>query len=137
VPIKRFAVLLLAAVSLFLAQTDQHFDMMRQLTDVSGKPIMQPPPSDSKAAPEPVILSDIVQRAIFAPCKSDEQISPTEKGKWLEDMRSLAKRVYRAKDVILTPEEITLLKYRIANVGFSNEISGAALELFDPPKKAK
>jgi hypothetical protein len=109
--------------------------MTRTLVGVDGKPLTVLQSADPKAVAEPILLSDIVIRALFATTKSDDQIGSTEKGKWLEDMRALAKRVYHAKSVVLTPEEITLIKYRIATVGFPNETAGAALELLEPPKK--
>jgi hypothetical protein len=122
-----FALLLLAGSMLTYAQDKpRHINFTEALTGLDGKPIVQ---GDPKKA-EPITLGDIAVASLENSLEEDRQMSGDAKFK----LDTLARKIYKMKDAILTVEDISTIKQRIGKA-YPPVIVGAAWRLLDPAQQ--
>jgi len=122
-----FALLLLAGSMLTYAQDKpRHINFTEALTGLDGKPIVQ---GDPKKA-EPSTLGDIAVASLENSLEEDRQMSGDAKFK----LDTLARKIYKMKDAILTVEDISTIKQRIGKA-YPPVIVGAAWRLLDPAQQ--
>jgi hypothetical protein len=127
---KLFAIaILLAGAALAVAQeTPRHIDFNKPLIGLDEKPIPNLD-KDGKVLGT-VILSDVAVGALEA--QLDEDRASTGQQKFERD--TLARKIYKAKSVVLTAEELDLIKTRIGKA-YGSQVVGAAWRLLDPAMK--
>lgn len=114
----------LLAVSVLNAQDKPRaIDFTTALSTISGKPILQDP-KDSKSI---FTLGDAAVVALEGEIESDRGESGEQKFK----RDQLARKIYGQSSIVLTVEEIALIKDRIGKVA-SPVVVGAAWPLLDP-----
>jgi hypothetical protein len=112
-----------AAIAQPAPEKPRHFDFTQTLTGFDGKPIIN---GDAKNGSS-LTLGEACINALEATLQSDAQTTGADKFK----LDQLARKIYRSTDVVLSIEEIALLKERIGKV-YSPVVVGAAWRVLDP-----
>ena len=120
--------LVLACAAQSVAQDNnvRHIDFTQVLNGLDGKPVMG---GDAKN-PTQLTLSDVAITALETPLEEDRGLT----GKAKFELDDLARRVYRNKSAVLSPEDQTLLKDRIARL-YGPLVVGVAWRLIDQTVK--
>lgn len=130
---KRIATLFAALALTLTAQAQtKAVDFTQVLKGLDGTQFTrQDPPINGKATEVvPMTLGDVAVNALETPIQDDLKLSGEDKFK----MDLLARKVYKAKSVSLTPDEINLIKNRIGKLYGAN-IVGSAWRAIDPEAK--
>jgi hypothetical protein len=117
---KTLSILLFAGA--LLAQT-QAIDFTRVLVGVDGKPLQSSDPKKTTG----MTLSEAAVAGLETILDEDKQSSGTDKFK----LDELAHKIYEKKSVVLTVEEIALIKTRIGKA-YGPLVVGPAWRLLDP-----
>lgn len=125
----RIAVLSLFFVALFASAQDKPrvIDFTKPLIGIDSKPIIK-----DKDGKEPMTLGDAAVIALETSADDDRTQSGEEKFK----RDQLARKIYNQKDVVLSIEEIALIKTRIGKI-LVPAVIGAAWPLLDPSTKGQ
>jgi hypothetical protein len=110
----------------FLFAQGRPVDFSSVLVGVDGKPLMG---ADGKSS---MTLSDAAVLALETVLDEDRTATGAEKFRFDE----LARKIYRAKNVVLPVEELALIKQRIGKV-FGPAVVGPVWRLLDPALVAK
>jgi hypothetical protein len=124
---KTFALCLLA-VSMAFAQDapkPHSIDFSAAITDLDGKSVPNPDPKGWKPY---LTLSDVTATALEANLDEDKS-ETTGVPKYERD--NLTRKIYKQTKVVLTAEQITLIKERIGKA-WGSLVVGAAWRLLDP-----
>jgi hypothetical protein len=125
--IKVFAALALFACLPLLGQvTPRPIDFTQVLVGINGQPMMA---GDVKS-PTPLTLGDAAVNALLSPTQADQQMTGIEKFK----LDELARKIYGKKDVVLTLDELKLIKDRVGSIS-PPMVVGAVWRLLDPAQK--
>jgi hypothetical protein len=65
----------------------------------------------------------------------DKSVPATEKGALAMRLYDLAHKIYKAKSVVLSVEEIALIERRVPQIGFGPIVVAQALRMLDPALK--
>lgn len=124
---------LLAALALTVSAAAQNrtIDFTQVIKNLNGEPFTtQGVTQKPDAKPENLTLGDVAVNALETPVPDDSKLTGEDKFK----MDLLARKVYKAKSVSLTPEEIKTIKDRIGKI-YAATVVGAAWRLLDPEAK--
>ncbi|UWZ84658.1 hypothetical protein [Occallatibacter riparius] len=127
--VRLFVLFIVVAVSLFVgaahaqaqAPIGRHIDFTAKLLDLNSHPIAL-----SEKDPTQVTLSYVCINALETPVDADREMAGEQKFA----MDQLARKIYAQKDVVLSAEEITLLKKRVGML-YGPLVVGAAWRMLD------
>lgn len=118
---KAIVVFFLISTMCFAQVQARHIDFTKELHGLDEKPILS---SDGKT---PFTLGEVCVNALELSSPEDKNITGVDKLKMYE----LAKKIYKNKDAVLTAEEVTLIKDRVAKY-YATIVVGPAFEILDP-----
>lgn len=120
---------ILAALAFTVSAAAQNrtIDFTQEIKGLNGEPFTQPITNKPNTKPENLTLGDVTVNALETPVPDDIKLSGEDKFK----MDLLARKVYKAKAVALTPDEIKTIKDRIGKI-YAATVVGAAWRLLDP-----
>jgi hypothetical protein len=125
----RLLTVFLLCAGLLGAQDARHIDFTQELHGLDGKPIPLAKSGDKPS--ENTTLSEVSVTALVMQLDEDRSMSGATKFSNSE----LARKIYKAKNAILTAEEVATIKDRIGKV-YPPLIVGAAWPLLDPAVKS-
>lgn len=119
---------LFAALALTLSASAQThtIDFTQEVKGLDDKPIMQPLATDSGAKPVALTLGDVAVNALVTPMDGDIKLTGEDKFK----MNELARKIYKHKAVVLTAEDLKLVKERIGKL-YAATVVGYAWHVLD------
>lgn len=128
----KFIAILFVTLALTLTAQAQSraIDFTQALKGLDGTPFTHPASTQKNAKLEPLTLGDVAVNALETPIPDDVRLSGEDKFK----MDELARKVYGAKSVTLTPDEIKTLKERIGKL-YGATIVGEAWRMLEPAAK--
>ena len=118
------AVVLMASAALLAQPPSHHIDFTQPLIGFDNKPLILP------NATRPMTLGEAVVNALLTSTPDDQKLSGVEKYK----LDALARKVYAAKDVELSVEELATIKDRVGKVS-TPILVGAVWRILDPTEK--